>query len=293
MISEPVIDHALLQQRLERARKLDIVGADFLLQHAATEIDERLSIIERVFDAPYQIHGYTKSLANRISERGQAQNFTFVDTNKIDDTRSMIGDRDLLDLESQQADLIVSPLSLHLTNDTPGVLKQMHMGLKADGLLMAATLGAGTLSELRECLITAEGEIYSGASARIIPFADIQDYGALLQRAGFALPVIDGETITVRYDDVFALMHDLRAMGMTNPLINRSKKPVSRNFFERTNEIYKEKFSDADGRLRASFSIIYLTGWKPHESQQKPLRPGSAKTRLSDALNVNEIKLPK
>ncbi|MEK1899250.1 MAG: SAM-dependent methyltransferase, partial [Rhizobium sp.] len=151
--------------------------------------------------------------------------------------------------------------------------------------------GAGTLQELREVLLATEIEMTGGASPRVIPFADVRDVGGLLQRAGFALPVIDAENYTVRYDSIFPLMRDLRAMGMANPLVARSRKPLTRAFFLRAAEIYAERYSDPDGRIRATFSVIYVSGWAPHESQQQPLKPGTAKARLADALKVEEQKL--
>ncbi|MCY0148659.1 methyltransferase domain-containing protein [Hoeflea sp. G2-23] len=200
---------------------------------------------------------------------------------------------DLAPLEPQSVDLVISPLALHLTNDTPGVLVQLRRALKPDGLLLAATPGAGTLAELREALLTAESELTGGANARVHPFADIRDYGGLLQRAGFALPVTDIEDIVVRYDDMFALLRDLRGMGMTSILSDRSRLPGRRAMFLRAAEIYAERFSDPDGRVRASFPVVHLSGWAPHESQQKPLKPGSAKARLADALKAPEQKLPR
>ena len=271
-----------------RAHKAATKGADFLLKYIADEMDERLSLIERSFDQPIQIYGYNKALSEQITRRGQAADFSYIDPQ---DQSPEAAQTEALELADTAYDLVLSPASLHLTNDTPGIFAQVFKALKEDGLFMASVLGAGTLQELRESLLIAESELYGGASARVIPFADIRDYGGLLQRAGFALPVIDSDTLTVRYDNAVALMKDLRAMGMTNPLIDRNKKPLSKSFFERVNGIYSEKFSDPDGRIRASFTIIYLAGWKPHKSQQKPLKPGSAKTRLSDALNVDEIKL--
>ena len=271
-----------------RAHKAATKGADFLLKYIADEMDERLSLIERSFDQPIQIYGYNKALSEQITRRGQAADFSYIDPQ---DQSPEAAQTEALELADTTYDLVLSPASLHLTNDTPGIFAQVFKALKEDGLFMASVLGAGTLQELRESLLIAESELYGGASARVIPFADIRDYGGLLQRAGFALPVIDSDTLTVRYDNAVALMKDLRAMGMTNPLIDRNKKPLSKSFFERVNDIYSEKFSDPDGRIRASFTIIYLAGWKPHKSQQKPLKPGSAKTRLSDALNVDEIKL--
>ncbi|MEO9457619.1 MAG: methyltransferase domain-containing protein [Lentilitoribacter sp.] len=288
MTVKPIIDLQLLRRRQKRAQTANVQGADFLLKYIAEEMDERLSLIEREFENPIQLFGYNKAAPNQIVNRGQAREFSFY--NSVDQTAETL-DAEALKFTDASYDLILSPASLHLTNDTPGLFAQSHKALKEDGLFMASVLGAGTLQELREALLTAESELYGGASARVIPFADIRDYGGLLQRAGFALPVIDSDTLTVRYDNATVLMKDLRAMGMTNPLTDRSKKPVSKAFFNRVNEIYAERFSDPDGRIRASFTIIYLAGWKPHQSQQKPLKPGSAKTRLSDALNVDEIKL--
>jgi SAM-dependent methyltransferase len=175
-------------------------------------------------------------------------------------------------------------LALHLVNDLPGTLIQIRRALKPDGLLLAAIPGAGTLSELRDVLLSAEAEMTGGASPRVIPFVDVRDAGALLQRAGFALPVVDTETYTVRYDSLFSLLQDVRAMGMANPLTGRSRVPLTRSFFVRAAELYAERYSDPDGRVRATFSIIYASGWAPHESQQKPLKPGSAKMRLADVL---------
>ena len=170
---------------------------------------------------------------------------------------------------------------------------QIRRALRPDGLFLAAIPGSGTLQELRDVLLATEIEMTGGASPRVIPFADVRDVGGLLQRAGFSLPVVDAETYTVRYDSIFPLMRDLRAMGMGNPLVDRSRRPLSRAFFLRAAELYAERYSDPDGRVRATFSIIYVSGWAPHESQQKPLKPGSAKARLADALKVDEIKLGK
>lgn len=289
-----VIDHEVLLKRRIRAEKAGVKGVDFLLKYVNQELDERLSVIERKFTSAIQLHGYSGDLANRIQKRDQADSFQFIDWYKqdLDDATIITSLEQLPDLPSK-ADLIVSPLVLHLTNDTPGIFMQINKALSPDGLFSGAVLGAGTLQELRESLLVAEAELYGGASARVLPFADIRDFGGLLQRAGFTLPVIDSENLTVRYDDLFALMRDLRAMGMTNSLTDRSMKPVSKSFFKRANEVYQERFSDHDGRVRASFNIIYLNGWKAHESQQKPLKPGSAKQRLADALNVDEIKIQK
>ena len=191
-----------------------------------------------------------------------------------------------LPLEPESVDLLVSLLALQDANDIPGALIQIRRALRPDGLFLGAFSGAGTLVELRESLLAAETEILGGASPRVIPFTDVRDAGGLLQRAGFALPVTDVETVTVRYDTMFGLIRDLRAMGATNALMARSRRPGTRRLFQRAAEIYAERFSDADGRIRATFSFIWMSGWAPHGSQQKPLKPGSAEVSLTKALGL-------
>ncbi len=191
---------------------------------------------------------------------------------------------DALPLEPGSLDLAVSLLSLQEVNDVPGMLVQIRRALKPDGLFIGAMAGHGTLAELRDSLLVAEVELHGGASPRVIPFADVRDVGGLLQRAGFALPVTDIEPLTVRYDDMFALMRDLRAMGATNALTGRTRRPATKALFLRAAEIYAERHADPDGRVRATFSIVWMSGWAPHESQQQPLRPGSGKVSLASAL---------
>ncbi len=291
---DTIFDQALIDAQRVRALRAATAGADFLLDIAAGELAERLGVVERHFEKAVELHGYTGLTARRLLQTGKIATLRRVET---DDAFSGPGQPftaaslETVPLEPASVNLVVSPLSLHLTNDTPGVFIQIRRALAADGLFLAAIPGSGTLQELREVLLQAESEISGGASPRVIPFADVREIGALLQRAGFALPVTDKETYTVRYDSLFPLMRDLRAMGMANPLSARTRKPVTRAFFLRAAEIYAERFSDPDGRIRASFSIIYASGWAPHESQQKPLKPGSAVTRLSDALGVPERSL--
>jgi SAM-dependent methyltransferase len=200
-----------------------------------------------------------------------------------------IGDDEVIRVPDTSLNLAVSALALQFVNDLPGVLVQLRRALKPDGLLMAAMIGGDSLSELRQAFAQAESEIEGGLSPRVAPFADLRDLGGLLQRAGFALPVIDSERITVRYATVFNLMHDLRRMGATNVLAERRRAPLRRTTLLRMAEIYGERFADPDGRLRATFEIVWLSGWAPDPSQQKPLKPGSAKARLADALNTREI----
>ncbi len=201
----------------------------------------------------------------------------------------VVGDEERLPFRPESLDLVVSALGLHFANDLPGTLVQTRRALKPDGLFLATLLGGDTLVELREAFATAEAERTGGASPRVAPFAELRPLGGLLQRAGFALPVIDQDRLTVRYATMFDLMRDLRAMGATNALVERSRRPLGRAVMLRAAEVYAERFADPDGRLRATFDLVWLSGWAPDESQQKPLRPGSARTRLADALGVREM----
>ncbi|WP_439617993.1 methyltransferase domain-containing protein [Shinella sp.] len=282
---ETLFDHALIDTN--RLRALRGTPADFLLDVVARELAERLSVIDRRFERAVELHGHTGATARAIAATGKVDGVERIESDarfaQPGETLT-VAPLEAVPLEPQSVNLIVSPLSLHLTNDTPGVFVQIRRALKPDGLFLAAIPGSGTLQELREVLLAAESEISGGASPRVIPFPDVRDVGALLQRGGFALPVTDKEAYTVRYDSIFPLMRDLRAMGMANPLSGRSRRPLTRGMLLRAAELYAERFSDPDGRIRATFSVIYVSGWAPHESQQKPLKPGSATMRLADAL---------
>lgn len=284
-----LFDEALIARNRARALARNAPGSDFLLELTARELADRLALVERRFEDAVELFGGTGLAAKAALATGKIEQLRRVETDAAfgEDGQQAVAvtTYESVPLEPQSVNLILSPLALHLTNDTPGMLIQMRRALKPDGLLLAAIPGSGTLSELREVLLATETEIYGGASPRVVPFADIRDIGSLLQRAGFALPVIDEESFTVRYDHIFALMQDLKAMGMANPLKGRSRRPVSRRFFMRAAELYAERFADPDGRIRATFSIVFVSGWAPHESQQKPLKPGSAKMRLADALD--------
>jgi SAM-dependent methyltransferase len=200
------------------------------------------------------------------------------------DWMGVVADEEALPFADAKFDLVVSALALHQVNDLPGALVQIRRILKPDGLFLACLAGGRTLFELRAALAAAEAEVEGGASPRIAPFADVRDMGALLQRAGLALPVTDVETIRVRYGDCFALLRDLRAMGATNVLHERRRTPLRRAVLLRAAEYYQENFADADGRIRATFDFIWLSGWAPAAGQPQPLRPGSAKMRLADVL---------
>jgi SAM-dependent methyltransferase len=289
-----VFDQRLIAANRRRAFIQGDPKAAFLLEIAAGELAERLSVVERRFDEAVELHGGTGIAACKAIATGKIGHMSRIESDAAfaaPGETVILAEPEKLPLEPASVNLVLSPLNLHLTNDTPGVFIQIARALKPDGLFLAAIPGSGTLQELRDVLLATEIEIVGGASPRVIPFPDVRDVGGLLQRAGFALPVIDTESYTVRYDSLFPLMKDLRAMGMANPLAARSRKPLTRAFFLRAAEIYAERYSDADGRIRATFSVIYASGWAPHASQQKPLKPGSAKARPADALKVDEHKL--
>ena len=193
-----------------------------------------------------------------------------------------------LPFEEEAFDLVTSALTLQFVNDLPGALTQLRRVLKPDGLFLGAMLGGETLTELRQATLQAEAELYDGASPRVAPFADVRALGGLLQRAGFALPVTDTDVVRVTYETPLHLMRELKAMGASNVLVDRRRIPMTRRFLLRISEIYREQFSEPDGRVRATFEIVTMTGWAPHESQQQPLRPGSASTRLADVLGTVE-----
>ncbi|ENN93315.1 methyltransferase domain-containing protein [Bartonella bovis] len=287
-MSHPFIfDYIRIEQFRKRAFKKAKEECDFLLSYVAEDLYKRLRTVDRQFILALELHSHTGLAVQALKKTGKISSIERVETDTLYQSHGQkfhLRHREFLDFPPHYCDLIVSLLSLQLTNDTPGVLKQIKNILKPDGLFLAVMAGAGTLKELRESLLQAEFEIYGGASPRIYPFTDIRDAGAILQRVGFAIPVVDIENITIRYNTMFDLMHDLKAMGMQNALINRSQRPVSKRFFLRAAEIYAQQFSDPDGRIRAHFSFIWLSGWAPDKNQQKPLHPGSAQISLVDVL---------
>src|SRR5262245_40643169 len=273
MASDPsatpvLFDRALLRQRLVRAGKLGPVT--FLLERVAQDFGERLQAVMRNFS----------DIADIWTPGGLPLPDRFKSVGRI----AIESNAETLPLEPQSLDLVVSALALQFVNDLPGVLAQISHALKPDGLLLAAMLGGDTLTELRQSFAAAEAECEGGVSPRVVPFADLRDIGGLLQRAGLALPVTDVDRVVVRYDSAFALMADLRRMGAGNVLVERRRVPMRRATMLRMAQIYAERFSDADGRIRATFDIVWLSGWAPHESQPKPLRPGSAKASLEAAV---------
>jgi SAM-dependent methyltransferase len=273
-----------------RARK---APAHFLLDRVAADFAERLSLVSRAFPRALDLGtpGPQVAEALRANERSVFRAASILDAPPS--VPSLVADEEVLPFTSESFDLIASALSLQWANDLPGVLVQIRRALAPDGLFLAALVGGQSLTELRTALTSAEAELTGGASPRVAPFADIRDLGQLLQRAGFALPVTDIDPIVVRYASMFALMQDLRAMGATNALSERSRVPLGRAVLMRAAEIYAERFADVDGRVRATFEVVWLSGWAPHESQQKPLAPGSARMRLAEVLNASEGRLPR
>src|SRR4051812_27371836 len=267
----PVLfDRTLLLARQARARRQG--PATFLLDRVAEDMAERLSAVMRDF-------------ADAADVWTPGEGLHLPDPRIKSLTRIAPADGpEALPLAPQSLDLVVSALAFQFVNDLPGVLAQIRRALKPDGLLLAAMIGGDTLTELRQCFAAAEAECEGGVSPRVAPFADLRDIGALLQRAGLALPVTDVDRVVVRYDSAFALMADIRRMGAGNVLIERRRTPSRRTTLLRMADIYSERFADADGRIRATFDVIWLSGWAPHESQQKPLKPGSAKASLEAAV---------
>ncbi len=289
-----LFDRAALAARLERALRAAPAnpGADFLLRRAAEELVDRLKLVRREFAVAADVGSPGSHAAEVLATRSGGALTLRLAPSPLAVGRgaylSAVGDVERLALADESCDLIVSLLALHHVSDLPGALIQIRRALRPDGLFLAALAGGDTLIELRHSLTIAESEILGGAAPRVAPFADVRALGGLMQRAGFALPVVDSDSLVARYDDLFALMRDLRAFGATNALTLRSRKPLRRDVLMRAASIYAERFADPDGRLRATFDTIWLTGWAPHDSQPKPLRPGSAAMRLADALRAGK-----
>jgi SAM-dependent methyltransferase len=267
-----LFDRALLRVRQDRARRDE--PATFLLDRVAEDLEERLHAVLREFADAADIWTPGETLRRSSRDRFRSVKQVVLDGSG----------QEILTLQPESLDLAVSALAFQFVNDLPGVLSQIRRALRADGLLLAAMIGGDTLTELRQSFAAAEAECEGGVSPRVAPFADLRDVGALLQRAGFALPVTDVDRIVVRYGSAFALMRDLRRMGATNILVERRRTPTRRATMLRMAQIYGERFADSDGRIRATFDVIWLSGWAPHASQQKPLQPGSAKASLAEAV---------
>jgi len=301
-MSDPplIFDRALHRQRLERSAGLP-EPANFLLARASEDAVERLSTILREFPLAVDLN----ARARTFSEALQADPIALGKIDLLIEAApservlssapagpKLVADDERLPFAPESLNLVVSLLSLHWTNDLVGALIQIRRTLKPDGLFLGAFFGGATLHELRQSLLAAEVEVSGGAGPRVSPFADGLDAAGLLQRAGFALPVADVDRLTVLYPHPLKLMADLRAMGETNVLADRPRRPLSRAVLARLCDIYTERFGRPDGRIPATFEIVSLTGWAPHDSQPRALKPGSAKMRLADALGVTEHRLP-
>jgi SAM-dependent methyltransferase len=274
-----VFDLALLKTRQLRA--IDLGPEMFLADRVAEDIYDRLDVVKRDFSNVVDIGSPGAAFRNPPRDKFKAITYIYLPTS----------DAEPLDLQPESYDLAVSGLALQFVNDLPGVLSQIRRALKPDGYFLAAMAGGDTLTELRQAIAEAEVAIEGGLSPRVIPMVDIRDAGALLQRAGFALPVTDVDRIIVRYDNMFGLMRDLRRMGATNILHDRRRTPLRRATLLKAADIYAQKFSDADRRIRATFDLVWMAGWAPHESQQKPLKPGSGKMSLADAVRSSRPKI--
>jgi SAM-dependent methyltransferase len=265
-----LFDRALLRARMERARRDGPVT--FLLDRVREDMEERLQAVMRNFADAADVWTPGELLQVPLADR-------FKSITRID-----LAETETLPLQPGSLDLVVSALAFQFVNDLPGVLAQIRRALRPDGLLLAAVVGGDSLTELRQSFAAAEAECEGGVSPRVAPFADLRDIGGLLQRAGLALPVTDVDRVVVRYDSAFALMADLRRMGASNILVERRRTPTRRATMLRMAQIYGERFADPDGRIRATFDLVWLSGWAPHDSQQKPLKPGSAKASLEAAV---------
>jgi SAM-dependent methyltransferase len=284
-----IFDRNLLRAR--RLRALALGPSTFLMERVAQDLSDRLAAVLRRFGLAVDLGTPTNAVCEELARSGKIDTIVAADAparslqertgSSEYSTRclAIAADEEALPFRDASLDLLVSALSLQFVNDLPGTLIQIRRALKPDGLLLAALAGGDTLLELRQSFALAEAEIEDGISPRTIPSIDVRAAGALLQRAGFALPVTDIDRITVRYESPMALMHDLRAMGAANPMVERNRRALKRATLRRMMEIYAERFADPDHRIRATFEVVWLSGWAPHPSQQQPLAPGSARAR--------------
>ncbi len=273
---EGLFSYLRVASRLARARHIAKDDAGFLVEHAAAEICSRIAVTNRTFSKVLDLFSPTTAMADALKTALPNAHIT-----RLGD--ELGSNRDHLSVEPGSFDLVVSAFGLHCSNDLPGMLIQARLALKPDGLLMAALPAEGTLSQLREAMIAAETALTGGAALRVDPFVEIKQAGALLQRTGYALPVADGETLNLRYSGVRALINDLRSIGATTAMAG-SRPKLARSFMTTLENEYAARFADDEKRIPATVRIVYLTGWSAHESQQKPLQPGSAKASLRDFL---------
>jgi SAM-dependent methyltransferase len=289
-----VFDRALVRRRRDRAAP-GLGEHGFLFDHVAAMLADRLLDISRRFPRALDLGCHDGAMARALVDTDRIDTLVQADLSPAlarsaaaNGRPTVACDEELLPFGADSFDLVLSTLSLHWVNDLPGALVQIRQSLRPDGLFLAAMLGAGTLAELRSALTEAETEMLGGASPRLSPFADLRDAAGLLQRAGFALPVADAETVTVSYENAFRLFADLRGMGETNAGLNRNPATPPRGFWPAVAARYAERFAEPDGRIPASFEVLFLAGWAPHDSQQKPRPRGSATRSLAEALGTVE-----
>lgn len=275
----PVFDRTLVAERLAR-RPSDI--SDFVTDLALDDLAERLLMVTRPFERALILAPDARQMPERGN--GGLGSFPFVRASTMVPSQLPLYDPEALALTRDDHDLIVSIFDLQVVNDVPGFLARIRAHLAPDGLFLAAVVGGNSLGELRQAFLAADAEVSGGAFARVAPFIPLRDAGGLLQRAGFALPVTDVETHIVRYPSPLALMQELKRLGASNPLADRPSRPATPRLLAAASEAYAEEATDPDGRVRATLEIIWLSGWAPHASQQKPLKPGSAKVNLADVL---------
>ncbi len=293
-----LFDRNLLAHRLDRAAD-GFSQAHFLRERAVEDLVETLSAINRQFDVALDMAARDGAFGRAILDTPVAGKIGLLIEGELSEklstqqsgTARLVMDEEALPFGDDSLNLVVNALGLHTMNDLPGVLVQVRRALKPDGLFIGSLFGGETLTELRACLMEAELEVRGGYGPRIAPFAESPDLIDLLKRTGFSMPVVDSDRVTVTYEHPLRLMADLRAMGESNILLQRPRKGLNRAILEKASALYFERHADAEGRIVATFEIITLSGWKAHDSQQKPLRPGSAKMRLADALGVKEGKL--
>lgn len=287
-----VFDRALLRQRRERAAR-DWDRHDFLKREIAERLVDRLTDVRRTFPLALDLGSHGDEVATALGGRPTVGQLMRADLSHGFARRAhgpaIVADEEFLPFAAGRFDLVLSAMSLHWVNDLPGTLIQIARILKPDGLFLGAMLGGATLWQLRQALAAAESEIDGGFSPRVSPFADLRDAAGLLQRAGFALPVADSETIEVEYESALALMRDLSRMGEGNLVVGRRRTVTRRAVLLRAAELYGDRFTRPGGRVSASFEVLFLHGWSPHASQPKALKPGSAAQRLADALGTSEL----
>lgn len=283
----PIFDHQQIELFRHRALRRGEETADFLLRFAAIELQKRLELVSRSFDSALDLHSYNNLAQEALLATNKVKNIIRVETGVqflSGAINPLVAQREDYSKLPSSLDLIVSLLSMQLINDLPSFLKMLLQRLEEDGLLLACCLGSATLLELRTSFMEAEMELSGGVSARIAPFASLLSIGDLLHKTGFSMPVVDSETLVVYYKNIDALIGDLRSWGMQNALLQRNKCPVSKQLLQKMQEIYLQKFRRSDGAIAASFELIWISAWSPHESHQKPAARGSAKVSLAKAL---------